>query len=551
MPELVVRRGGVGRTPITVGSSALIGRSRRADVCLPDRGVSARHALVRVTEAGAFVMDLASQNGTFLNQRRVETPVRLQAGDVMRLGDAVVEYLAGDPEPDSSATVQVPALPVRTDTQVFHAVPVPPAATPSATAVGIWPDAVQAALLDDLQRLLMKSLDPGTLLPAIARRLLTALPRAERVFVMRGDGQGPLRMAASCARSGPQEVVPSNTLLRRVVERREGLVYGDVRTEAPFGQADSLQVGMMRGVMCAPLVFDDHVYGVIQADTTLSIAAFSQTDLRWLMAVAGHIAATLAYVALHEQRLAADLQAHDLDWARKIQRQFLPEQPPELMGFGFAVDFEPALAVGGDFYDFMAVGRDQIAVAIGDVSGKGISAAIFAAAVLADWRSLAATSDDPGEVLRQLNARLTVRDHGGMFVTMAVLFLATATGELAVTTAGHPLPLVLEASGAVTPLGRIGSAPMGIDPDSAFETHRYVLDEGDTVLMYTDGISEAATHGGELFGDKRVQAALGVADGSAPGAITAISKAVGTFLDGLKRGDDATIVAVARAKGAQ
>lgn len=553
MPDLLVRRGTQRATTIHLGRSALLGRTRRADVWLPDRGVSARHALVRTTDAGTFVMDLGSQNGTFVNQRRVDTPVKLVDGDVLRLGDAIVEFRVGEPPPPPSDTVMVRLADVRPDqTHVMLALPTgiqkaPPRLERRREDVAAKAAARYAVLQDELGRLLMKSLSPAALLPQVADRLLAALPQAQRVFVLRGDGrEGQMQVEVARVRSGDQDLTVSRTLISRVIEKREAVLYSDVHAEGSIRDADSMQMSAVRAVMCAPMAFDDQLFGVIQVDTTASIAAFTDSDMHMLVAVATQVAATLAYAGLHERRLKQELLDHDLALARRIQRQFLPEQPPEIDGFGFAVHFQPAMAVGGDFFDFLPLDRGRLAMVVGDVSGKGVAAAIYGASVLAELRALLQQYADPVRVLQDLNVRLSQRDREGMFVTLSLATVAIDSGELSLATAGHPLPYVRSGDKAVAVLGETGPPPLGIDDEARFTAHRYALDDGDTVLAYTDGIPEAVDEHGELFGQERLSTAMGDCDGSAAGACETVLDATLKFLDGQPFGDDVTITALAK-----
>jgi sigma-B regulation protein RsbU (phosphoserine phosphatase) len=310
--------------------------------------------------------------------------------------------------------------------------------------------------------------------------------------------------------------------------------------------ADSLQVSAVQAVMVAPMAFDDQLFGVLQVDTTASVAAFNETDMHLLVAVASQVAAALAYAGLHERRLKQELLEHDLALARRIQRQFLPDQPPALDGFGFAVIFEPALAVGGDFFDFLPLERGRLAMIVGDVSGKGVAAALYGAAVLAELRGLLQQYADPVRVLQDLNVRLSQRDREGMFVTLALATLALDTGELTLATAGHPLPVVRNSGRDVGVLGQTGPPPLGIDEEARFEAHRYALDAGDTVVAYTDGIPEAVDAAGELFGQERLAAAVGQSDGSAQGACDGVMNATLGFLAGRPFGDDVTIACMAK-----
>lgn len=554
MPDLLVRRNHQRATSYPLGRSALLGRTRRADVWLPDRGVSARHALLRTTDAGTFVMDLGSQNGTFVNQRRVDTPVKLVDGDVLRLGDAIVEFRASAPEAPPSTTQMIRLADVRPDqTHVMLTMPTGIHAAPKPRLerrkddVAAKAAARYAAMQVELGRLLMKSLSAAELLPLVADHLLTALPQAQRVFVLRGDGrEGQLQLEVARVRSGEHDLTLSRTLISRVIEQREAVLYSDVQAEVSMRDAVSMQVSAVRAVMCAPMAFDDQLYGVLQVDTKASIAAFTETDVHMLVAVATQVASALAYAVLHEKRLKQELLEHDLTLARRIQRQFLPEQPPEVDGYEFAVHFQPAMAVGGDFFDFLPLDRGRLAMIVGDVSGKGVAAAIYGASVLAELRALLQQYADPVRVLQDLNVRLSQRDREGMFVTLALATVTLDTGELALATAGHPLPAIRDAEKVVGVLGENGPPPLGIDDEAQFVSHRYALDDGDTVLVYTDGIPEAVDATGALFGQEGLLSAMSRCDGSAASACDTVLKETLGFLNGCPFGDDVTIASLTK-----
>ncbi len=548
MPTLHVRSGNASTRSVPVTRTVLIGRGRGADLQLLDPGISTRHAMVRATESGVFVMDLGSQNGTFVNQRRVDTPVRLTPGDVLRLGDAVVEFRGDAPAevPGSTAIRLRQSDPGETQVRLSVRVEAPRFDRRQDDGPVRAARARQAALLDGIGKLLVQSLDPATLLPLVADRLLEFLPQAERVFVLRGHGRtGELHTQVSRARAGTTNLVLSQALIQRVVDKGEGLLYSEVHVDGPVAASESLRA-TVRCAMCSPMVFDQHLYGVIQVDTTSGATAFSEPDLHSLMAVATQVAGALAYGRLHQQQLAQGLLDHDLDLARRIQRQFLPDHPPTLDEFAFAVEYSPAQAVGGDFYDFIPLDRGRLAVVVGDVSGKGIAAAIYAASVLAEVRGLVTIGDEPVRALHELNRRLASRDREGMFVTMALATLVAGTGELTVATAGHPLPLLRSRTGTVAPIGRIGSPPLGIDEHARFESHRYRLEPGDAVIAYTDGISEATGPGDELFGSDRLSQAVAASNGTAAGLRDAVVSAARVFLRDRAFGDDVTVVCFAR-----
>src|SRR5579864_5759216 len=169
----------------------------------------------------------------------------------------------------------------------------------------------------------------------------------------------------------------------------------------------------------------------------------------------------------------------------------MPPKPPEMPSFVFAVEYTPALKVGGDLYEFVELSDGLIAVAVGDVSGKGVSAALFAAKVMSDIRYESRGQTSAAVILNRLNRALSLRNDEGMFVTLALIVIDLAKGHLMVASAGHPLPMVRGATGEVSDIGKTGDKPLGLDDTAEFAQHDYEIDRGDRVVLYTDGVIEA------------------------------------------------------------
>ncbi|MFN8058381.1 MAG: SpoIIE family protein phosphatase [Vicinamibacterales bacterium] len=559
MPQLFVRSGGSRDRSVAFTRMAVIGRGTGVDLALRDRGVSSRHAMIRVADGISFVMDLGSQNGTFVNQRRIDKPVRLSDGDTMRFGDSVVEFSSVEPGADRPTATST-AIRFREGgqgaTRILLAVPAELTKGTGANAAS--DDAANAALArqsrlqDRLTKTLASSLVPADWLPAVVDALFDFLPPAERVLVLLGsDALDSMRLEASRVRDGSTtDVVISRTLLQRAIERREGLLFADLLLDKKYSEAESIRGAKLRSAMSVPLVCDNEVYGVIQIDSRKAVAAFSQIDLRAVVAVASQLAVSLAYAKLHAKQLAQELLEHDLSLAQRVQRQFLPETLPVVQGYDFSVEYRSALAVGGDFYDFITLDRDRLAVIVGDVSGKGVSAAIYGAKLLAELRILARTHREPSRILAELNRVLAVTDREGMFATVVMVVLDPESDEVSVATAGHPLPLVRDRAGAVSALGQMGPPPLGIDADASFEQHRFSLDDGDCLVLFTDGISEAPNPTGDLFGVDGLEKTIGGCRGDAEVVRTDVLDALDTFVDGHPQADDITLVCVNRSASA-
>ena len=206
-----------------------------------------------------------------------------------------------------------------------------------------------------------------------------------------------------------------------------------------------------------------------------------------------------------------EVEAEELKQAQDIQRGLLPKDVPQLPEFAIAGAWEPARVVGGDYYDVIRLSKDKLAICIADVAGKGVSAALLMANVQAAVRAFASESFSPSRVVAQINSVLYTNTAPEKFVTLFYGVLDARTHSLQYTNAGHPRPVIVHSSGKTTRLDR-GGALLGVFPDWAYEDWTVRLEPGDLLLLFTDGIVEAAAPDGEEFGEERLIAAVQVPD---------------------------------------
>ncbi|HEY3764702.1 MAG TPA: PP2C family protein-serine/threonine phosphatase, partial [Gaiellales bacterium] len=246
----------------------------------------------------------------------------------------------------------------------------------------------------------------------------------------------------------------------------------------------------------------------------------------------------------------ARLYAEQEEIARTLQRSLLPLRLPDLPGVEFAPRYRAAgkrNMVGGDFYDLWAIGEEgRFGIAIGDVCGKGAAAAALTALARHTVRTASLTIPDhrPAEVLRALNDAVIRRAGNGQFCTVAHAYATPIDGGFVVTLAsgGHPLPFIIRADGSVEQPGRPGTL-LGILPEIRVFEHRTVLRPGDTIVMWTDGVSDRRGDG-ELFGEDRLRAVLVANAGRSPDEIAdAIEAAVVGFSESDPQDDIAIVVA--------
>ena len=296
-----------------------------------------------------------------------------------------------------------------------------------------------------------------------------------------------------------------------------------------------------------PLVTGGELVGVVALGPRLSERGYSSSDRRLLDALARHAAPALRLGQLMrvQEQEARDRERieQELHVAQLIQQQFLPSELPSLGGWHVAAFYRPARTVGGDFYDLIELPDGRVMVVAGDVTDKGVPAALVMASTHALLRSTAAVETRPGEVLRRVNELLIPQIPSGMFVTCQVLVIDLVTGATTFANAGHNLPYIKGTAG-VRQLDARG-LPLGLLPGSIYDETETVIEVGDIVLLYSDGITEQHDESGEMFGFPRTELLVAAADSGArliDSAVTAIT----TFARDVEQEDDVTLVALHR-----
>ena len=263
--------------------------------------------------------------------------------------------------------------------------------------------------------------------------------------------------------------------------------------------------------LVVPLVSSGELIGLLNLGPRLSERGYSGDDRRLLSALAGYAAPAMRVGQLvrQQQAEARDRERieQELKVAQLIQQQFLPKTVPDLPSWHVAAFYRPARTVGGDFYDFIPLPDGRLMVVIGDVTDKGVPAALVMASTHALLRGAGPRLISPGEVLAYVNDLLCADIPAHMFVTCLALVLDPATGRLEFANAGHDVPYV-HTQGGVKEL-RARGMPLGLMPGMAYEEKTFQMRPGDSVLLHSDGLAEAHNAGREMFGFPRVAALVG------------------------------------------
>ena len=241
---------------------------------------------------------------------------------------------------------------------------------------------------------------------------------------------------------------------------------------------------------------------------------------------------------------------NELDVASKIQQSILPTEFPQHERYGIHASMEPARNVGGDFYDILMLERDHIGLAIADVSDKGVPASLFMMSSRTLLKGTAIGLPQPGMVLSDVNDLLTEENETAMFVTVFYAVYSPMTGEVTYANGGHNPPLLIHADGSSELVPRVGGIALGILQGAPFAQGTLTLQPGDTLLLYTDGVTEAMNADNEEFGVERLQAIFqDDPPTSAQHTNEAVFGAVHSFAGGTPQSDDITCLTISRISG--
>jgi serine phosphatase RsbU (regulator of sigma subunit) len=527
------------------GEQAVLGRSSKADVVLADRYLSRQHARLFLREGSWFLEDLGSRNTTFVNDRPVAEPVPIRPGDVIRLAESRIEVEAPGAAVGSPVTAdglvggadeRLPEDTVLRSATSFLAAPA--AGEDAAGLVG------RLRFLNDVQRALAGPITLEALLELILERAFEQLKPEEGAVFLR-DAQGALARAAMRRAPGVGgEPLYSRALAREVTEKGMAALVTDASLDARFAQAESILFSGVRSLVAAPLLDAEGCLGMIVLSAKGRVHIFSEGDMELLAALASAAAMRIRNIALTEEAATRRLLERELELAHDIQMGMLPRAFPEAPGLDLAAELRPARSVGGDLYDVMADGG-HIWLLVGDVSGKGVGAALFMAVTKTLFRALAPGADSVAEAVARVNRELVRDNERAMFVTAFVGRLDLASGELEYVNAGHNPTYRLAERGFVSPL------PGPIDPAlGAVEAHEYRasrlrLDAGDALLLYTDGVVEARSVAGDEFHSLRLESHLAGCSGlPAARTVEGLLEKLDEFVGEAPQYDDVTVLAL-------
>lgn len=538
----------------------VIGRSPdQCQVVLGLNGVSRRHAEVYRQGDGYFVADLKSRNMTKVNDVKLVPGAdrRLSGGDRISICD--VEFVFHPVEPGEERRDR--EVVIVSDGEAFDVPPLHTLDASRSTAIAsmVKPEVKLRAILE-ITRDLSTELKIDKVAPRVLESLAQLFPQAERLFLVLVDpATKRLVRKATKVRQGrgrinfnstiPEDEAPmqmSRSLVNHVLGQKKAVLSQDAGADKDLPTSASIADLKIRSVMCVPMVTPDgQAVGIIQLDTS-DRKQFHQEDLDVLAAVACQAAISIQNAQLHESLLERERVDRDLKLAEQIQKRFLPQEVPAIDGYEFFAHYEPAYEVGGDYYDFVPLSHGRLAMALGDVSGKGVAAALMMAKFSGDTRYCMLTENAPGPAAAELNTMLLSAGIEEKFITLSLSVLDAKTGVLTFASAGHLPILVRRADGRVEELGEeIAGFPLGIMPDVEYKQAQVTLAPGDVAVIYSDGVTDARSVKDELYDcrdDRRLLRRLAETAGGAEAVGKAILQAVREHALGHVQADDITLI---------
>ena len=397
------------------------------------------------------------------------------------------------------------------------------------------------ALLNEISRDLTSILNVDELLQSIAETL-TRLIDYQMFSILLLDDSGKTLVHRFSMRFKENihlkhDIPLGRGLVGAAAQMKQAILAPDVSKDSRYIMANP----ETKSELCVPLIHKGAVIGVLDLEHTRR-NYFTEDHKRTMTTLAAQLAIAIENARLYEKIAKQEARLErEMDMAHELQLRLLPQTLPHLRGAKVAARFLPARTIGGDMYEFLQYSGDSTAIMIGDVSGKGAPAALYAALVAGILRSGADSEPSPSEMLSLVNTALTERPISAQYISMIYAVWDGATGTLRIANSGLPRPIYSQAGR--TEIVQATGLPLGPFDDATFDELDIEVAPGDVFVFFSDGISDAANPAFETFGRKRIEEIVTANHDRSPQEIVdAIFDAVRVFCQGCDPFDDETVV---------
>ncbi len=404
-----------------------------------------------------------------------------------------------------------------------------------------------------------QTLSSEILLPRLLDRMLTivienagaerAVFIAEHNGVLRVEAERDVRAKQSrvqMAEPLENSALACESVVRFVARTRQDVVMQDAVHDGRFAPDPYLTAKEPKSVLCMTVLHQGKLAGILYLENNLFVGAFTPDRVEVLRLLSTQIAVSMENARFHEQGRELARMQEELRLASRIQKELLPQAAPEIPGYTISGRNIPALAVGGDYFDFIRMDENRLAICVGDVSGKGLPASLLMANLQATLRGQTLLRSSPSETLRRANQLLHASTSPEKYATLFYGILDISVHRLHYCNAGHEFPLLLRADGSGIQLEQ-GGVGLGMLEDFPFEEETVEFGRGDLLVMYTDGVTEAMNRRDEQFGRDRLTVLVRESrNHSAASTVRTILEAVSDYRKETPQSDDITLVAVER-----
>ena len=552
MPELIIKYSDRPDDKFRLARlRTTIGRSARSDICIPDPFASRLHAEIRQEGDSYWLHDLGSANGTRYNGSLVSMPVPMISGGEIQIGETVIVFQDGRSSQERSSTL------ISDNTQALNpAMTIALSPLKSATAEILEAQPATSSSRNGLLTLISKvgiallgSTSFEETLEILSSLVFEAVPAERCVIMLRDeDNHDKLKIEVAKTRGSDEtlaEVRISRTVMDEVTKNGKSVLTSDAQHDPRFASQTMALLGI-RSVLAVPLSVGTEVFGLIYADSPTYETSFTEEHLNILTTLASVASIRVENARLTEERFERERLEHELKLASEIQQRLQPSSPPQINGYELQGISFSCYEVGGDYYDFIPRCDGKLLIALGDVSGKGTAAALLMSSLHAAMHAQVAANSSLLETINAVNQYLAANTPTNRFVTLFLAELDAESGNMNFINAGHNPPLIAHADGRVEQLAS-GGFPLGIMPMAQYDVGRTRLENGEALVIYSDGVSEANNTKGEEYGVERLEEVVRKnLHASAAGLRDKVESSLSTFTQTAPAGDDITLVIVKR-----
>lgn len=405
----------------------------------------------------------------------------------------------------------------------------------------------ELSVLNELSIAISSSHGTEEVIQTIIRRSTKAISAEQGVITLVGDDvSDPTKtLVRTMASSGDREAYsPDQNLLGWMYINRKPLVVNDPQNDSRFQGVN--WNNSIRSLVSVPLQVNSKLVGVLTLYNKKRGGEFSIEDQRLLSILAGQSAQVIETARLYEEEKKLATVQQELNLAYEIQTNLLPSKAPEINGFDIAGMSVPAQSVGGDYFDYIKIDDYHWGMALGDVSGKGMGASLLMANCQATLRGQAQFGLSVHETVERSNHLLSDNIRRGSFVTLFYGVLDAISGQFKFCNAGHNKPYVVRADGSLEML-TLGGLVVGFMGSQKYKEDSIILNQGDTLFVFSDGVTEAMNHNHDQFEEERLETILkNIGDVSAQTYIDTVHAAVKKHAAGAPQNDDITMLVLKR-----